>query len=218
MIWIIWIQDDMDPGRTLRLRCGALILDDMFGGLANDAAFGIEAAPSSAPGDLFEVADSKQCLPGAVVLRELREQDSANRNVDADSQRICSADHLQQACLREFLDEAPVFGQQARVVQADAVPQDAAQILSVRRIEAEVADGFRDGHAFLFCRNVRAGQRLRVFGCGALGKVDDVDRRAAGLKELLDRFVKRSLGITIVERHGARVAVNVRDLASRSIA
>jgi hypothetical protein len=41
--------------------------------------------------------------------------------------------------LRELLDEQPVLGQEARVVQADAVRQEALHLLAVGRVEAHAA-------------------------------------------------------------------------------
>ena len=62
----------------------------------------------------------------AVELAQLREQHRADRDVDADAQRVGAADHLEQALLRELLDQQPVLRQQPGVVQADAVPQPLA--------------------------------------------------------------------------------------------
>ena len=78
--------------------------------------------------------------------------------------------------IKELLDEQPILGQQARVVEADAVTQDAVHVLAVGRIEAEAAD--RRGHRlpFLARRYLGAGQRLCLLGGGALGEADDVDR------------------------------------------
>ena len=72
----------------------------------------------------------------AVVLAELGEEHGADRDVDAHAERVGAADHLEQALLRQLLDEQPVLGQQAGVVQPDAVAQEALQLLAVGRVEA----------------------------------------------------------------------------------
>ena len=68
----------------------------------------------------------------AVELAEPGEQHRADRDVDADAERVGAADDLEQPVLRELLDEHAVLGQQPGVVQADAVLQPLADVGAVR--------------------------------------------------------------------------------------
>ena len=61
-------------------------------------------------GDLVELARREVAHALAVVLDKAREQDRADRHVDADAERVRAADHLQQPALREGLDEPPADG------------------------------------------------------------------------------------------------------------
>ena len=76
----------------------------------------------------------------AVELAQPREQDRADRHVDADAERVRAADHLQQARLRQLLDQHAVLREQPGVVQADAVPQPLADVGAVRAGEREAGD------------------------------------------------------------------------------
>ena len=119
---------------------GPLVVDDVLGCLDDDAARGVEAGPSRPSRDLVELADLQQ--PGllAVVLGQRGEHDRADRHVDADAEGVGAADDLEQAGLGELLDQPPVFGEHARVVHADAVPDQSRERLSESRRESEFAD------------------------------------------------------------------------------
>ena len=56
---------------------------------------------------------------------------------------------LSSALLRELLDEQPVLGQEAGVVDADAEGEEAAELLAVGSVEAEAAHGVADPLALL---------------------------------------------------------------------
>ena len=79
-----------------------------------------------------------------VELAQPREQHRADRHVDADAERVGAADDLEQAALRELLDEHAVLRQQPGVVQADAVLQPLADLRPVGAGELEVGDRLRD--------------------------------------------------------------------------
>ena len=95
------------------------------------------------PGDLVELAGLQQPGPGPVVLGQRGEQHGADRHVDADAEGVGAADDLEQAGLGQRLDQPPVLGQHARVVHADAVPDQPGQRLAEAGGEPEVADQSR---------------------------------------------------------------------------
>ena len=96
----------------------------------------VEALAARAPADLLEVADAEDRRLLAVELAELREEHRADRDVHADAERVGAADDLEEALLRELLDEQAVLGKEARVMDADAVPHEALDLLAVRAVEA----------------------------------------------------------------------------------
>ena len=67
----------------------------MVGGLHDHGARGVVARPAGATGDLVELARVEQPAAGAVVLRQRREDDGADRHVDAHPERVGAADDLQ---------------------------------------------------------------------------------------------------------------------------
>ena len=71
-------------------------------------------------------------------------------------ERVRPADDLEQAALRELLDEHAVFRQQPGVVQPDAVPQPAFDLRSVGAGETVPFQRVRDGR-FLLAAADRAG-------------------------------------------------------------
>lgn len=99
-----------------------------YSGACATVAHGVEALAPRASGDLVEVPRGEDRRLVAAVAAELREQYGADGHVDAHAQRVCAADDLQQALLRELFDQDAVAGQQARVVQADPMPQPALEL------------------------------------------------------------------------------------------
>ena len=112
----------------------------------------------------------------AVELAQPGEHHGADRDVDADAQRVGAADHLEQAELRELLDQHAVLRQQAGVVQADAVPEPLAHVGAVGAAELEAGDPRGDLGLLLAGRDLQAGEVLRAAGGVGLGEVDDVGR------------------------------------------
>ena len=201
-------------GRVLlraRARGLAAVQDHVLGRLTHDAAAHVEALASGAAGDLAELAHAQQRDLLAVELAELREQHRADRDVDADAEGVGAAHDLEQAALREPLDQQSVLRQQARVVDADAVAQDAAEVLAVGRVEAEARERRGDPRALFARREVRAGEPLRQLAALALREVHDVDRRPVLGDQLRHRLVDRRLAVLEVERHRPLVRVHVRD-------
>ena len=156
----------------------APILDDVRRRLRDDEATLVEPLAPGAAGDLQEVAHAEDAGLLSVELAELREQHGPDRDVHADAQRVGAADDLEEALLRQPLDEQAVPRQEPRVVDADPVAQEALELLAVGRVEAGV--GHRDAQRLLVAlrRDVDAHQILRLFGGAPLGEVDQVDRRA----------------------------------------
>jgi len=138
-----------------------------------------------------EVARAEDGGLPAVELAEPREQDRADGHVDADAEGVGSADDLQQALLRELLDEHSVLRQQAGVMQADAVPQPLADLRAVRARETEIGDGVSDGRLLVPRADLEASEVLGAAGRVGLREVDDVRRRLAFFGELLERVRQR---------------------------
>ena len=143
-----------------------LVLDHVLGRLAHHAAAVVEALAAGAPGDLLELAHRAGCATFSPSnLREPREEHGADRDVDADAERVGAADDAQQALLRELLDEQPVLRQQARVVDADAVARGSASGPCRRACRSGSRRAPRRCAAR--CSRVatrRAGERLRELG------------------------------------------------------
>ena len=128
--------------------------------------------------------------------------DGADRHVDADAEGVGAADDLEQAVLRELLDEAAVLRQHARVVHADAVPHEPRERAAEAGAEAEAADAGRDRVALLARRDLDGHEALGPLEGGRLREVDDVDGRAVLLEQLLDGLVEGRDGIRELERDG----------------
>ena len=76
----------------------------MIGGLDDHGARGVEAGPPGPAGDLVELPRIEQPTANTVVLRQRREDDGANRHVDAHPESVGAADDFQQPGLGELLD------------------------------------------------------------------------------------------------------------------
>ncbi len=159
-----------------RLLLEAQVLDDVLGSLHRDEALVVEPPAPRAARDLLKFAHAQDGRLLAVVLAEAREEHRPDRDVHADAERVCPADDREQALLRELLDEKAVLGQEAGVVQADAVGQKALHLLAVRRIEAHPGELPQDDALPVLAHEVDAHQGLRRLGRRALGEVDDVHR------------------------------------------
>lgn len=103
----------------------------------------------------------------------------------------------------EALHQAPVFGQHARVVHADAVPDVARQVTAELRREAEVADDLGDLVLLRAGRHVDTHQGLRPLHRLRLGEVHDVDRSLMGLQKFGQRLGQGRRAVFVRERHWA---------------
>jgi hypothetical protein len=118
------------------------------------------------------------------------------------AERVGAEDHAQEALLREPLDEQPVLGQEPRVVDADAVAEEALHVAAVGGVEAHAGDRRGDRGARVARSEVRARGALRELAALALGEVHDVDGCEILLDQILERLVQRRLAVLEVERHG----------------
>ena len=175
----------------------------MLGRLRDHAARGVEALAAGAPADLLEVAHLEDRGLLAVELAQLGEEHGADGHVDADAERVGAADDLEQALLRELLDDEPVLGEQTGVVDADAVPQEALELLAVGAVEARAVQGLGDALLVLLRAVVHAHEVLRFLRAGPLREVHEVDGVLALAHELVHALVQRDLAVREVERHGA---------------
>ena len=190
-------------GVVARLGQRPLVLDHVLGGLRPHVADRVEPGPPRPPGDLVELAGGEQPRRRAVVLAELGEQHRADRHVDAHAEGVGAADDLEVALLGEALDHAPVLGEHARVVDADAVAHQRGERLAEPRAEAEVAQRLADGVLLGPAGDVDADQGLRPLDRRLLGEVHDVDRRPVGGQQVVDRLVHGRVPELEVERHRA---------------
>ena len=170
--------------------------------LDDDEAAVVEALAPGAPGDLVEVAGAQVGGLLTVELAQAREQDRANRDVDARAERVRPADHSQQSRLRQLLDEHAVLREQPRVVEADAVPEPLADVGAVRAAEREAGETGGDLGLLLPGADLEAGEVLRAARRVRLREVDDVGGRLALVDELLDRMGQRDFGVRVLEGNG----------------
>ena len=152
------------------------ILDDMLRRLRHHPAAFIEALAPRAPADLVEIARAQDACLFPVELAKLREEHGANGDIDADAQRVGAADDLEQAALRELLDEHAILRQQPGVMQPDAVPQPLANLRPVRAAELEAFQRVRDRRFFLARADIDAREILRALGRFQLREMHDIDR------------------------------------------
>ena len=196
----------LELAQLLRVVAGlgrrARLLDRVLGRLHDHVAGRVEPRAPGAPGDLVELARLQDPLPRAVELGQPGEDHGADRDVDADAERVRPADHLQQPGLRQLLDQPAVARQHAGVVDADAAADQPRQRPAEAGGEAEAADRVGDRVALLARAQLRRHERLRALERRGLREVDDVDRRAIRPHELLEQLVQRLQRPGEVERHG----------------
>ena len=182
------------------------VLDHVLGRLRHHAARGRRSPCARAPGDLLEVAHAR----GSPVFSPSNLHSWVKSTVrigmltPTPSVSVPLID-LEQPLLRELLDQQPVLGQQARVVQPDAVAQEALEVLAVRACRSG-ASSSASRMRLLLLLACEKSTLIRFCACSAaraLREVDQVDRRTARLDQLLDRLVQRRLAVLEVERHRA---------------
>ena len=195
-----------------RLGGRGVVLDLVIGSLHDHEPGRVVPGATGAPRDLVELARAQLPHLLAVELAERRQQHRANRHVDADAERVGTADDAQQSALREHLHEPPVLGQHAGVVHADAAAHEAAERRAESGREAKVADRGGDLVALLPRDDADARQRLSALHRGRLAEVHDVDRRLSVVEQRLHRLVHGGLHVVEGERNGP---LRVRHLAHR---
>ncbi len=121
----------------------------MFRCLRHHITDAVETPPPGAPADLLEIPDAQGFGTISIVLAELGEEHRADRHVHAHPERVRAANHLEQAALREFLDQNPVFRQQARMVDAYAMAQQLGDLLAIGAAEIRVLQDLRNRLFFL---------------------------------------------------------------------
>ena len=158
---------------------------------------------AGASADLVKIARTQDRGLLAVVLAEPRKQNGADRHVDADAQGVGTADHFEQPPLRQSFDQHAVFGQQARVVQSDAVTQPALDFRPVRAAEPIPLQRLGQRGLFLAGGGRQAGKTLRAFGSRRLREMHDVHRTFPGGNEGFHGLGKRGLDVLEFQRDGA---------------
>ena len=113
------------------------ILDHVFGGLDHDPAAVVESFASGAAADLVEIAGAEDDGFLSVEFAEAGEEDGADGDIDADAEGIGAADDFEETALGELFDEDAVFGEQAGVMNADAVFKPGADAGTVGAGEVE---------------------------------------------------------------------------------
>jgi hypothetical protein len=132
----------------------------VLGRLHHDVAGGVEPGAPGAPGDLVELARLQDPLARAVELGQPGEDHGADRDVDADAQRVRPADHLQEPGLGELLHQPAIARQHAGVVDADAAADQPRERPAEAGGEAEVADRVGDRRALLARAQLGRHERL----------------------------------------------------------
>ena len=182
--------DALDPLDLDRVVAGlgetAGVLDEVLGGLDDDLAARVVARATGPAGDLVELAGLEDALLGAVELRKLGEEDSADRDVDTDAEGVGATDDLEQSGLRELLDRAAVAGEHAGVVHPDPLAQQAIERLAEAGREADGGQPVGDRDLLLRSEELHRVEGLGVLGGRGLARVDDIDRGPVGADDLLE--------------------------------
>ena len=178
-----------------------LVHHDVLGRLGPDRAFVIETSTPGTPSNLRELTVAQDARGAPVVFAELREQHRADRDVDANAQRVSTADDLEEAGLREPLHKESIFRQQPGVVHTDTCDEEPSEALAERRVKAESADQFFDPLLLVLRERVEADVALCCFGCVALREVNEVNRCPTRLEERRYRGMEQRRAVLEVERY-----------------
>ena len=181
----------------------AQIFDHVFRRLDDHPALVIESLASGATADLMKIPRGQNAHLLAIELAETREEDGTDGDVNAHAQRIGATDDFEQALLRELFHQHAILGQQAGVMQADAVPQPFFDIRPVRTAEAEPFNGLRNGFLLFAGAQIETGEILRALAGFQLGEVDDVGGYATVLGKAFDGLGERQFRVGVFERHRA---------------
>ena len=157
-------------GSPAALMSALCVFDLVLGRLGDDDAFGVEARTPRAAGDLMELARTQTAHAMTVELRQLRQDHRVDGHVDADAERVGSADDGQKTLLSKLLDEQTVARQHARVVHADPAARKALERFAERRGEARTLEGLLDRFALLLRGNAVARERAGARTARRLGR------------------------------------------------
>src|SRR5437660_6874328 len=127
------------------------VFDYVLGRLGDDPAAVVEAFAASAASDLVEIARAEDGSLFAIILAQAREEDGSDGHVDADADGIGPANNFEQSFLSELLDQHAILGQQAGVVEANAMLEPLADFRPVRTGELETFERAAE-RVFLFAR------------------------------------------------------------------
>ena len=180
------------------------ILDLVLGCLGNHHALGIEARAAGATGNLMELTGAQTTHLVAIELGERGEDHGVDGYVDADAERIGTADDGQQALLCQALDQQAIARQHASMVHADAAAEQALEDLAEGRREARSLCRFFDGFALLLAGDAKIGERLRRRKGGILAKVHDIERGLATAHGELDGALEGGRHIVVAQRNRTR--------------
>ncbi len=175
----------------------------MLGRLDHHRPRGVIPGAACAPGNLVELPRVKRPGAYAVVLAQRGEQDGADGHIDPHPQSVSSADHLEQARLRELFHQAPVLRQHAGVMDADTVADQPVERFAKAGGEPEIRDQLRDLVLLLARAHVDAHQGLGAVNRLDLAEVHHIDRHLAGGEQLLERFMDGGLVVVVMQRDGA---------------
>ena len=176
----------------------------MLGCLGNDHTFGIEARAAGAAGNLMKLAGAQTTHLVAIELGERGEHHGVDGYVDADAERIGTADDGQQTLLRQALDQQAIARQHASMVHADAASKQALENLTKGRREARSLCRFLDGLTLLLAGDAKIGERLRRRKGGILAKVHDIERGFAAAHRELDGALERGRHVAVAQRNWTR--------------
>ena len=176
----------------------------MLGCLGDHHALGIEARATGATSDLMKLTGAQATHLVTVELGERGEHHGVDGYVDADAERIGTADDGQQALLRQALDQQAIARQHASMVHADAAAEQALEDLAEGRREACPLCRFFDGFALLFAGDAKIGERLCRRKGGILAKVHDIERGLAAAHGELDRALEGGRHIVVAQRNRTR--------------
>ena len=181
---------------------GLEVVDDVFGGLGDHVAAGVESGAAGTPGELLEFADAESAHLPSVELRQSGQEHGADGHVDAHAEGVGARDDEQQAFERELFDETPILRQHSGVVDADAVQQQFAQAGPEPLAEGEALDGCGDRGFLLLGGEVDREQIGREVDCSVLGVGDDVDRGFVVADESAQSVRERLRRVFVVEWDG----------------
>ena len=97
-------------------------------------------------------------------------------------------------------------------MEADPVPDEALEVLSVGRVEAHADQRGADALLLLPGGEVGRHEVLRLLGGCPLGEVDEVDGGPPCLHQLLDGLVERRLAVLELQGHRSRRASDLGHL------